>query len=273
MPRKSTRSAAAAPSFPRPRRRFRKRKATRATKAYTGRTYVRPGSGLPELGLSPREILGLAHAVHRYVHWICAKAGRNADVSATWLCVYELAADIDAFYAFRAAHPGFNVTAEDEAAAEEIIARAAAGAAASSASLGDDAGYVVRLADTLSRHVVPSTRFAMTCSAVFAYRTLSRHGEHIGTPGARTEFDLTLRYVTPCEFKVPRKRRPVQSYRLGFTDPAGNTVVWFSSRAPESLGLALENSYALRATVKSHREFRGYKQTFVTRGCVLKAVA
>ena len=50
--------------------------------------------------------------------------------------------------------------------------------------------------------------------------------------------------------------------RVEMVDPQGNLLVWWASRAP---GLSIGDVIDARATVKKHEEYKGVKQTVVTR--------
>ena len=53
------------------------------------------------------------------------------------------------------------------------------------------------------------------------------------------------------------------SYLTKFHDAEMNVYVWFASKP-----LIEGNEYRLRATVKEHSEYKGIKQTVLTRGVV-----
>lgn len=81
---------------------------------------------------------------------------------------------------------------------------------------------------------------------------------YIGDVGKRSEFKLKLeRVVTlPATGFGP-------SYLLRFVDTAGNAAVWFTGAARNNYEEGQE--YTLAATVKKQEEFRGVKQTTLTR--------
>lgn len=80
--------------------------------------------------------------------------------------------------------------------------------------------------------------------------------EHFGEVKKRAEYVLTLtRYSTSeGEYGV--------THICGFEDADGNRAVWFASVDPE---MDLGKSYKVKATVKSHGDYRGVKQTTLTR--------
>jgi hypothetical protein len=47
-----------------------------------------------------------------------------------------------------------------------------------------------------------------------------------------------------------------------FLDASGNVLVWFASN---NTGLEMGRKYALRGTVKKHDEYKGVRQTYLTR--------
>lgn len=58
------------------------------------------------------------------------------------------------------------------------------------------------------------------------------------------------------------------TYRVTMQDPAGNEVVWWASRRPD---MRDGSEYRVRATVKAHGEFRGRRQTVITRATYVEA--
>lgn len=80
--------------------------------------------------------------------------------------------------------------------------------------------------------------------------------KHIGAVGKRGDFNLTCDLVRPVGSMYP-------SYLTKFHDAEMNVYVWFASK-PLDEG----KEYRLRATVKEHSEYKGIKQTVLTRGVV-----
>lgn len=80
--------------------------------------------------------------------------------------------------------------------------------------------------------------------------------QHIGTVGERLEVTLTCKSTRSIE----------TAYGLStlytFDDGAGNTFKWFATGSPD---IEVGGTYAIRGTVKKHDEFRGAKQTLLTR--------
>lgn len=79
---------------------------------------------------------------------------------------------------------------------------------------------------------------------------------HIGTPGTREIFTLTLDGVRECSsrFGVSNLHK--------FRDAAGNEVTWFASSYS---GMEIGRTYQVKATVKRHGDFRGLPTTTVNR--------
>jgi len=81
---------------------------------------------------------------------------------------------------------------------------------------------------------------------------------HVGTPGKRETFSVTLDFVTGYE--TPYGYTTV----LKFKTPTGATLVWKASNPPvgrKDVG----RTFALTGTVKEHGEYKGAKQTIVSR--------
>jgi hypothetical protein len=228
---------------------------------------AKPKRFLDDVGLAPSDVLALAHAVYRCTEWRSAKAAAISMTSASWEVVYDICQDVDAFTEFRSAHPGFEVSTADEAAASEIFRWATDRVRIA----GDDSTYRRDLATAVEAEEVSGNSFALVCSAAAAFRQVrDRHVSkaHIGAIGARQTFSLTLKKITPVN---PKKKRFGISYRLGFRDSEGNDVVWFSSREPRALGIALDQPCAIKATVRRHDEHAGSLQTIVSRGKLVAA--
>lgn len=124
--------------------------------------------------------------------------------------------------------------------------------------------------------------FGVAASIIFAHR---RHlgklaerakagdSEHFGTVGKRETFELTVTRIGNFEgyYGV--------TWVVGFEDNDGNRAVWFSSNLPkvgyltnDQFGdalvheeLAIGETVTVKATVKEHGEYKGAKQTVLTR--------
>jgi hypothetical protein len=81
---------------------------------------------------------------------------------------------------------------------------------------------------------------------------------HVGTIGKRQDFTLTVKLVLDraSDFGVTHIHKMV--------DEAGNEYTWFAS----SECLEQGQTYTLKATVKAHDEYKGTKQTIITRAKV-----
>jgi len=79
---------------------------------------------------------------------------------------------------------------------------------------------------------------------------------HVGTVGEREVFTLTVGKVVPLETAWG------MSYLYLMTDAAGNDFKWFGSNA--NLGKVGE-TVTIKGTVKAHEEYKGRKQTQLTR--------
>ncbi len=87
--------------------------------------------------------------------------------------------------------------------------------------------------------------------------------EYVGEVGKRSEFQgLTVSNI------IYREGNYGTTAIHKFVDVAGNCLTWFSSRQSLELG----ETYSGKATVKKHDEFRGIKQTVLTR-CKFEPVA
>lgn len=79
--------------------------------------------------------------------------------------------------------------------------------------------------------------------------------EHIGEVGERIEVDVVVEKVHVFENNWGNTKL----HR--FKDDKGNVIVWFASNAFLEEG----KNYKIRGTVREHSEYRGVKQTVLTR--------
>lgn len=84
--------------------------------------------------------------------------------------------------------------------------------------------------------------------------------EWIGRVGDTLNMVLTLRRVGSYETHFGFRAQTVEVFT--FTDQAGNALVWKTSSFPQ---LDEGNQYRVRGTVKEHCEYRGERQTVLTR--------
>jgi hypothetical protein len=127
--------------------------------------------------------------------------------------------------------------------------------------------YEQNLAVVAQASCVHSNNLGVAASIIPTYRhhlereSLRCHASatsaHFGTIAKRADYTLTLHGITT----LAREDRPT-SYLHTFTDAQGNVAKWFGSRRlPTPVGTTI----AVRATVKAHDEYRGVKQTRLTR--------
>jgi hypothetical protein len=84
-----------------------------------------------------------------------------------------------------------------------------------------------------------------------------------GVVGQRAEFTLTVIHVAEYDTQFGLMHLTVAD------DPAGNTFVWRSGNTLGDVG----ETVRVKASVKAHDEFRGRKQTVITRAKVIETIA
>ncbi len=87
--------------------------------------------------------------------------------------------------------------------------------------------------------------------------------KHVGEIGKRVEFVLTIRGKNVFDTQYG------QTTLVRFGDESGNLFTWWASNAPE---FALGETYLVRATVKKHDDYKGTKQTVLTRAVFVEKV-
>lgn len=93
-------------------------------------------------------------------------------------------------------------------------------------------------------------------------KAAGKPSEWVGKVGEMRDFrDLTVTRVTPSEGYYGT------TYWYGFLDSEGNQLTWGASRHIEKQP---GEKVSLRAKIKEHSEFRGTKQTVITRGSVIQ---
>lgn len=85
---------------------------------------------------------------------------------------------------------------------------------------------------------------------------------YVGEVKERRDFEVTV----VSEYKVEGNYGTTHIYKL--LDKGGNLLTWFSSSAVLKEG----ESYVLKGTVKAHEEYKGTKQTVITRCKVVKTL-
>lgn len=91
------------------------------------------------------------------------------------------------------------------------------------------------------------------------------HSEFIGTEKKRDDFSLML-VSEKILFNCYDGYHETATYLYTFADDAENCFVWFASKP---IDCNVGGKLTLRATVKCHKEYRGIKQTVITRGKVI----
>jgi hypothetical protein len=86
-------------------------------------------------------------------------------------------------------------------------------------------------------------------------RTTEADSKHFGVVGARADYTLKLISVRSFDGRYGT------TYLHKFYDHDGNVVTWWASKN----GLDVDKWYTVRGTVKKHDEYRGIKQTVLTR--------
>ncbi len=89
------------------------------------------------------------------------------------------------------------------------------------------------------------------------------NSQYFGTVGKREIFGVTVigeHIFAPTEYGYGQENRVL--YRM--QDAAGNVAVWFTSGKKLEVG----KTYQLKATVKKHDDYKGIKQTVLTRAAV-----
>lgn len=93
----------------------------------------------------------------------------------------------------------------------------------------------------------------------------AKTGEYVGNVGGKIEAAVTLaRQVT---YETHFTYRGETNYIYIFTDDNGNTIVWKTSAWQD---IDEGQRYAIRGTVKEHNEYKGTKQTILTRCKITK---
>ena len=128
-------------------------------------------------------------------------------------------------------------------------------------SLSDDEpnDYSNNLHVLAGQRAIEPKHLNLTASMIVSHQRAIANGQraaesnHFGTVGKREQFSLTVERVFTTEYGVTH----IHTMR----DSAGNVAVWFATKEALEVG----RSYTLAATVKSHGERDGVKQTVLTR--------
>jgi len=142
--------------------------------------------------------------------------------------------------------------------------------------IGDKSEYLHNLGALLSSvsSVEHGRRdFAMAVSAVGVYmreQSLSRERERKGTrpasqfvgePKRRMDLELTLRH----KIQLGRSDYGQDRFLLLFEDDSGNVMKWFTGYGQDARVPEEGERFKVRGTVKAHEEYRGVRQTALTR--------
>lgn len=125
----------------------------------------------------------------------------------------------------------------------------------------DDSEFMHNLRTLTGRDYVESKHLGIVCALWTSYeRTLSRkvegaNSQYFGTVGKREMFVLTVDRIIDLEGVYGVTKMHLMS------DAAGNKAVWMSSSARLDVG----TTYTVKATVKSHGEYKGTQQTTLSR--------
>ncbi len=127
--------------------------------------------------------------------------------------------------------------------------------------------YLYNLTVVFSGETVDGRAAGLAASAVQAYlrevgrlaesaRASAQPSNHVGEEGKRMEFDVTVTAV------ISRDNEWGTTHITKMITKEGNVLTWFKSNGePLEIGAELRIS----GTVKSHGEFKGVKQTIVSR--------
>lgn len=80
--------------------------------------------------------------------------------------------------------------------------------------------------------------------------------EYTGEIGKRQDFDVTCTKTLGIEGNYGVRTM------VKFADPDGRIIIWWATGEVE---LEVGKQYRIKATVKKHEEYKGWKQTIVTR--------
>jgi len=86
-------------------------------------------------------------------------------------------------------------------------------------------------------------------------------GEYVGTVGARSKFNLTVAFKTAIDTAFGTM------YITGMKDASGNTIIHKGSAVFSKVTRG--DNVSLMASIKDHAEYKGVKQTIITRPTIL----
>lgn len=179
-------------------------------------------------------------------------------------------------------HPHTRADREMAAALSPLIAHLGDKAAEVRAFITSDdfsgaSEYVVNLKAIIGADYVSPRNFGLLVSAPqawarhheqnllrIAHREAAQNSKHVGAKGDKIERELTLTTIR----YIPGTFGTTSLYT--FTDVDGNIFKWFSSN--DVLEDREGGTFTIRGTVKEHDEYRGAKQTVLTRCRILTVV-
>jgi hypothetical protein len=136
-----------------------------------------------------------------------------------------------------------------------------------------DSEYIHNLHAIVDLGAVTYRTVGYAASIVACYQRDARKAEaraakpesnHVGEVKERRHFTVTVEAIHYFEGNWG----PTTLFRM--RDKEGNLIVWFASGEPHMLK---DQTYTLKATIKAHDEFKGAKQTVITRAVVEQEVA
>ncbi len=216
------------------------------------------GSGDPEIGV----YLAWVAMVIRTDGWTSRKAssdGVHATCDMAAHAMYDCA--IAAKRRERVAVP----SEDDHATAESALAWAR--------SIADESSdFDLNLRAAAKRVLVKSRHYGLTAYIVAAHlrlkteRTERPESQWVGDVGARFGAKKTPALVLTCERASSHATAYGTSYLNILRDAAGNCFKWFGGECLET-----GKAYTVAGTVKAHEEYKGVKQTVLTRCVAVKA--
>lgn len=114
----------------------------------------------------------------------------------------------------------------------------------------EDVSYGTDVSESLAEKAVNNLK----------YKDLNSLSEYIGEIGDRDTFELTVKKAISLESFYGSSTMHIME------DKNGNTFVWNTA----SKTLEVNKTYRMKGTIKDHKEYRGVKQTILTRCTLLK---
>ncbi len=214
------------------------------------------------------EYLPFVCANIRALGWLSRTAARDTSRSSTadgaWICLFPpprfdrskliLPTDVDVARAAKVlevARAHFDAHATDDLPDYEHNVRIVVESISVTSRTAGIAASIVQFAERLMGREIERRRAAAQAAA----------SVYVGTVGKREVMTLTIERVINVESQFGT------SFLHIMADAAGNALKWFSSSARLEAG----TTYTGKCTVKSHEEYKGTKQTMLSR-CALKPV-